>query len=122
MTAPFKKISEVAWEPHFMQDNANIKWVYTPEKDDSPITVMVVSLEEGVTLPDHVHKNQPDLIYVLEGKATMYIDGEGEFPMEPGMVIQVPPNTMHSIRRVKKEGLKLYNVFSPAIKYNPRKG
>ena len=54
---------------------------------------MQVRLEKGVTLPDHVHPDQPDLIYVLEGKGTMFIDGVGEFPAEAGMIVQVPPNT-----------------------------
>jgi len=120
MTAPFKKESEVEWEPHFMQEHGKIKWIYTPEKDDSPITVMLISFEEGVTLPDHIHKYQPDLIYVLKGKATFFMDGVGEFPMEPGMVILVPPNTLHAMRRVEKEGLLVYNVFSPGTKYTKR--
>jgi hypothetical protein len=49
MTAPYKKQSEVEWESHFMTDNGKIKWIYTREKDDSPITVMQVRLEKGVT-------------------------------------------------------------------------
>ena len=116
MTAPFKKISEVEWEGHFMTDRGKIKWIYTREKDDSPITVMLIHLEKGVTLPDHRHRDQPDLIYVIEGKATMFIDGQGEFPLEAGMVAQVPPNTLHAIRDIK-EDILLYNVFAPAMKY-----
>jgi quercetin dioxygenase-like cupin family protein len=113
MTAPFKKISEVEWESHFMTDRGKIRWIYTREKDESPITVMQIKLDKGVTLPDHVHRDQPDLVYVLEGKATMFIDGTGEFPVEPGMVIQVPPNTKHSIRRIEQD-LLIYNSFALA--------
>jgi len=116
MTAPYKKESEVEWEPHFMTDKGKIRWIYTREKDESPIAVMQIFLEKGVTLPDHVHRDQPDLIYVLKGKATMFIDGVGEFPAEAGMIIQVPPNTKHAIRNIE-EDILLYNVFAPAIKY-----
>ena len=87
----------------------------TKERDNSPITVMKILLRKGVTLPDHRHVDQPDLIHVLEGKATMFIDGQGEFPMEPGMVVMIPPNTLHSIRNIQ-EDVVLYNVFSPAIR------
>jgi len=121
MTAAFKKMAEVEWEPHFMTDKGKIRWIYTREKDESPIAVMQIKLEKGVTLPDHVHRDQPDLLYVLEGKATMFIDGVGEFSAEPGMVIQVPPNTKHAIRRVEQDFL-IYNVFAPAIKYVRGKG
>ena len=58
MTPPYKKISEVDWESHFMKVNGKIKWIYTREKDASPITVMLVRLYKGVTLPDHVHPDQ----------------------------------------------------------------
>jgi quercetin dioxygenase-like cupin family protein len=120
MTKVFKKESEVAWENHFMIDGAKIQWLYTKEKDDSPITVMKVLLPKGTTLPDHRHPNQPDLIYPLEGKATMFIEGEGEFPLVPGTVVQVPQNALHAIRRVE-EALLLYNVFAPGTPYRPGK-
>jgi quercetin dioxygenase-like cupin family protein len=113
---PAKRDRDVEWEEHFMTDKGKIQWFLTREKDDSPITVMKVSLKKGVNLPDHKHRDQPDLIYVLEGKATMFIDGEGEFPMEAGMVVMVPPNTLHAIRNVEKDIL-LYNVFSPGTPY-----
>ena len=116
MPVVYKKETDVEWEAHFMTENGKIKWIYTKEKDDSPITVMKIKLYKGVTLPDHRHPDQPDLVYPLEGKATMYIDGEGEFPLEPGMVVMVPPNTLHAIRNIE-EDLTLYNVFCPPIPY-----
>jgi quercetin dioxygenase-like cupin family protein len=116
----YKKISEVPWETHFMTDQGEIQWVYTKEKDGSPITVMMVHLQKGVNLPDHRHPDQPDLIYALKGKATMFIEGEGEFPIEPGVVIQIPQNALHAIRNVE-EDLFLYNVFAPGTPYRPKK-
>jgi len=116
----FKKESEVEWENHFMVDDGKIQWLYTKEKDNSPITVMKVRLKKGVTLPDHRHPDQPDLVYPLEGKATMFIEGEGEFPLEPGMIVQVPANVLHAIRRVEKD-LLLFDIFSPAMAYRPGK-
>jgi quercetin dioxygenase-like cupin family protein len=116
MTPAYKKLDEVEWEPHFMTENGKIKWIYTREKDDSPIAVMLININKGTSLPEHVHKDQPDLIFVLQGKATMFIDGVGEFPLEPHMVVQVPKNTRHTIRNVK-EDLLIYNVFAPAMKY-----
>ncbi len=110
-----KNEADVQWEDHFMTDKGKIKWFLTRERDGSPITVMKVRLEKGVSLPDHVHRDQPDLIYTLAGKATMFIDGEGEFPLKEGMVIMIPPNTRHAIRNVEEEVL-LYNVFAPGFK------
>jgi quercetin dioxygenase-like cupin family protein len=114
-----KKIADVPWEGHFMDaGNSRIKWVYTAEKDGTPMTVMIIELEKGISLPDHRHADQPDLIYPLSGKATMFIEGQGEFPLEPGMVVVVPPNTLHAIRNIE-ETVTLYNVFAPAMQYKP---
>ncbi|KPJ89348.1 MAG: hypothetical protein AMS17_02245 [Spirochaetes bacterium DG_61] len=111
-----KEIDKVDWEGHFMNKDSRIKWIYTREKDGAPITVMLIELAKGITLPDHRHQDQPDLIYPIKGKATMYIEGEGEFPLKPGMVVMVPPNTMHAVRNVE-ETVLMYNVFAPAIPY-----
>ena len=111
-----KEIDKIEWEGHFMNKESRIKWIYTREKDGSPLTVMLIELKKGITLPDHKHRDQPDLIHTLKGRATMYLEGEGEFPLKPGMVILVPPNTTHAIRNVE-ETVLMYNVFSPAIDY-----
>jgi quercetin dioxygenase-like cupin family protein len=111
-----KEIDKVDWEGHFMDKDSRIKWIYTREKDGAPITVMLIELAKGITLPDHRHQDQPDLVYPIKGKATMYIEGEGEFPLKPGTVVMVPPNTTHAIRNVE-ETVLLYNVFAPAIPY-----
>lgn len=111
-----KKIDDVPWEGHFMNEDSRIKWLYTREKDGTPLTAMLIELKKGISLPEHRHLDQPDLIYPIKGKATMYIEGEGEFPLEPGMVVIVPPNTTHTIRNIE-ETLLLYNVFAPAIPY-----
>lgn len=117
MSYPLKKIiDEVPWEGHFMDPESRIKWIYTREKDGTPLTVMLIELKKGISLPEHRHQDQPDLIYPVKGKATMYIEGEGEFPIQPGMVVIVPPNTAHAIRNVE-ETLQIYNVFAPAIPY-----
>lgn len=111
-----KRIDEVPWEGHFMDKDSRIKWIYTREKDGAPMTVMLIELQAGISLPIHKHQDQPDLIYPVSGKATMYIEGKGKFPAGPGMVIMVPPNTDHAVLDVE-ENFVMYNVFSPAIPY-----
>ena len=57
-----------------MTNHGKITWIYTPEKDDSPITVMLISFEKGLTLPSYVHTYQLELLHVLKGKATFFYD------------------------------------------------
>jgi len=84
---------------------------------------------------DHRHENTPKKRSIpsrssasgptgsdfpLQGKATMFIEGEGEFPLGPGMVVMVPPNGLHSIWNVKEDVI-LYNALAPAIPFRPGK-
>jgi len=115
VTVPFRKESEVKWESHSGQNKAKMKWIYTLQDDDSPITVFFVAFQKGTNHADHIHRHQPDLVYVLEGKGTFFMDGVGEFPMEPGMTILVPPNTLHGLRHVETD-LLAYHITSPPTK------
>lgn len=51
---------------------------------------------EIYTPPPEAH-NQFEFLYVIEGKATSFIEGE-EFPLQAGTLLAVPPYTFHSIR------------------------
>lgn len=56
----FKNVDDVPWEGHFMDaGDSRIKWIYTPEKDGTPIAVMAIELQAGISLPEHRHVNQP---------------------------------------------------------------
>ena len=35
-------------------------------------------------------KQQDDILYPLQGKAAMWVEGVGDFTLEPGMIVRVP--------------------------------
>jgi mannose-6-phosphate isomerase-like protein (cupin superfamily) len=44
----------------------------------------------------------------------MWVEGTGEFSLEPGVIVKVPPGTRHKITDVS-EDLLVYDVFFPAL-------
>ena len=44
----------------------------------------------------------------------MWVEGSGDFALEPGVIVRVPQGTRHRIFDVS-EDLLLYDVFCPAL-------
>ncbi len=78
------------------------------------LTIFLVNLPAGKEIPEHVHETQEDIIFILSGRARMWIDGAGDFELEKGTFIRVPPNTKHRIYNVTEDILN-YDVFTPPL-------
>ena len=55
-----------------------------------------------------------DIIYGLQGRATMWIEDRGEFTLIPGVFIVVPKGLRHRTYDVEEE-LRIYDVFTPPM-------
>ncbi len=78
----------------------------------------------GLVVPEHIHPESTELLYVLQGGGTMVIDGR-EATVRAGMAIQVPAGIKHSFRIPKdaKErfvAVQVYTVAGPQTRF--RKG
>jgi quercetin dioxygenase-like cupin family protein len=74
---------------------------------------MLVKVPAGIEIPEHIHEEQADILYPIKGKAEMYVEGAGTFPLTSGVIVTVPKGTKHSIFNVTEE-LLVYDVFQPA--------
>ena len=105
----------LAWVPHPTVNDVSIKKIITMEDfgQESP-SIIMVRIPIGVVVPDHIHEKSEDILFILSGTATMWIDGVGEMPLRKGTVVRVPRNTNHRIFDITEE-LLVYDVFSPGI-------
>jgi quercetin dioxygenase-like cupin family protein len=69
----------------------------------------------GKHAPGHIHKDEEEVIYCLEGNGEALIDGNS-IKIQPGTVIYFPPDSLHSINNTGKEEIKLLFIFSPSAK------
>jgi quercetin dioxygenase-like cupin family protein len=110
---PVKREKEVKWTPHPTLP-IQIKSFLSKKDDQGDITIFLVKLPAGKDIPVHVHETQEDIIFILAGKAKMWIDGVGDFDIDKGTFIRVPKNTKHRIYNVTQDILN-YDVFTPPL-------
>jgi mannose-6-phosphate isomerase-like protein (cupin superfamily) len=63
--------------------------------------------------PMHVHRNEDELWYVLEGEHVVQV-GDDEFPVGPGEMVFAPRGVPHAQRRVLPRSGRFLVFFYPA--------
>jgi len=107
-----KTVDKISWRPHPLVKGVDIKPLATKSEDDLNVTCMLVRIPAGKEIPEHIHEEQVDILYPLQGQAEMYVEGAGTFPLKSGIVVRVPKGTKHKISNVTEE-LLIYDVFQP---------
>jgi len=71
----------------------------------------IVTKPEGEGVPLHMHPNEEQWTYVIEGKMH-YVLGDEERIVEPGDIVHIPRNTNHRSRSIDGPA-KFFTVKSP---------
>ena len=74
-------LAETPETSHPFLADVGMRTLYSHRDDDAAITCFVVRCNVGSEIEEHVHPDEADIIYVLQGKATMWIEDRGEFPL-----------------------------------------
>ncbi len=109
-----QKLDEIAKKPHPVAKGVDLQLMLTKAADGLDVSCVLVSVPVGKEVPEHDHAEQVDIAFPLQGKGMMYVEGQGEFPVEPGSIVHVPKGVKHRIFNVT-EDLLLYEVFTPAL-------
>jgi quercetin dioxygenase-like cupin family protein len=80
------------------------------------LVVMEVELESGGAGP-HFHRRHVDSFYVLEGELELTVDGE-RIRVRPGMLVAVPPGTVHSFDHDAPEPVRFINIHAPGMRFD----
>ncbi|MCW4048568.1 MAG: cupin domain-containing protein [Candidatus Bathyarchaeota archaeon] len=109
-----KNLEDVPESPHPFLKDVGMKVLYSKEEDNADVTCFIVRCSVGSEIEMHVHPEETDIIYVLKGKAKMWIEDRGEFTLMPGVFVAVPKGLKHRTYDVEKE-LVIYDVFTPPM-------
>ncbi len=109
-----KRLDSVQETAHPFLENVGMRPLYSKRDDDAEITCFVVRCAVGSEIQEHVHQDEADIIYVLQGRATMWIEDRESFPLEPGVFVVVPKGLRHRTYEVEEE-LVIYDVFTPPM-------
>ena len=74
--------------------------------------VVVMDIKPGEDIGKEVHPDNDQVLYLVSGKGTVYLDGvESEF--NPGDAVLVPAGTEHDFTTVGDESMKIITTYSP---------
>ena len=81
---------------------------------DTPrFTFGIIEIVRGRELEAHVHADEDDAFYILEGEMT-FTFGDEEAKAPPGTFVLVPPGVEHGFRNDGDEPVRMFNIHAPA--------
>ena len=110
----YRSVEEISWIPHPAAQGVKVKHLISEKEHGLNVTCMLVNIPVGKQVPEHLHEEQDDVLYPLKGRAVMWVDGTGNFSLEPGVIVRVPKGVKHKISDVT-ENLVIYDVFCPSL-------
>jgi mannose-6-phosphate isomerase-like protein (cupin superfamily) len=81
---------------------------------DTPrFTFGIIEIAPGRELEAHVHDDEDDAFYIVEGEMTFTFGDEG-VPAPPGTFVLVPPGVEHGFRNDQDRPVRMLNIHAPA--------
>ena len=83
--------------------------------DDSPrFNFSIITIQPGRGgPPSHVHEDEDDAFFILEGELTFVVSGE-ELRAPAGTFVLVPPGTEHTFANGGTAPVRMLNLHAPA--------
>ncbi len=107
------RVGEMSWEPHPIFRQLLVKKLLTYEKDHVDLSIVMVKVAKGTEVPAHVHE-QDDIVYHLEGKGKMWVEGVGDFDVEAGSFMRIPAGVKHQPHDIT-EDILVFDIFLPHL-------
>jgi mannose-6-phosphate isomerase-like protein (cupin superfamily) len=81
---------------------------------DTPrFTFGIIEIAPGRELEAHVHADEDDAFYILEGELT-FTFGDRQVAAPPGTFVLVPPELEHGFRNDGGAPVRMLNIHAPA--------
>jgi mannose-6-phosphate isomerase-like protein (cupin superfamily) len=81
---------------------------------DTPrFTFGIIEIAPGRELEAHVHSDEDDAFYIVEGEMT-FIFGDQSVAAPPGTFVLVPPGISHGFRNDHPGPVRMLNIHAPA--------
>jgi mannose-6-phosphate isomerase-like protein (cupin superfamily) len=82
-------------------------------KDTPRFTFGIIEIAAGRVLEEHVHAEEDDAFYIVEGEMTFFF-GADEAVAGPGTFVLVPPGVSHGFRNDGDVPVRMLNIHAPA--------
>ncbi|NBD23760.1 cupin domain-containing protein [Paenibacillus glycinis] len=81
---------------------------------DNKFAMFECLVPAGFEPPYHIHKEEDEAFYVLEGEMEFFLDGKKMEGGKPGTFVYLPRNVPHGVRAVGDKPVRLLNFFNRA--------
>ena len=109
-----RSLGDIPESPHLFLRGVGMRVLYSLRDDGGDLTCFVIRCPAGSEIEEHVHEEETDVIYVLRGRAKMWVEDRGVFPLRQGVFVVVPKGLRHRTFDVEEE-LVVYDVFTPPM-------
>src|SRR5205823_6433170 len=90
----------------------HIKIVLTTEQTRGSFSVVEITAFPGDFVPQHLHKEQDEMFYVLDGTVWFELGGES-ITATAGTLVHVPKGNVHGFRNIGSRAAKVLNYHTP---------
>ncbi len=73
----------------------------------------IIEMAPGRGMEQHVHEDEDDSFYILDGEMTFFFGGE-KVCAPPGTFLLVPPGTSHGFKNEGGVPVRMLNIHAPA--------
>jgi mannose-6-phosphate isomerase-like protein (cupin superfamily) len=118
------KEKEIVWSPHPRFPNVRIASLMMRSEETPPLECALVEMPPDADIAEHVHDQEDDILYVLRGKAVMWVEGKGDMPLSEGSFLRIPKGTRHRPHSFE-DGFRIFNVWAATPSFpnpNPNLG
>ena len=88
-------------------------WLVTGEESGGAYFAMLAVVPPQGGPPPHIHRNEDETFYVLDGTPTFRLDQQIVIA-GPGDFINIPKGMLHNFRNLSEEPMRMILTFTPA--------
>jgi quercetin dioxygenase-like cupin family protein len=103
---------EKAWLPGGTFETG-VEVVFAPIHSGLHATLFYVAARRDI--PRHVHLAHEETLFVYEGSGSLLLANGKSIPLEPGVVVQIPPGVCHGLQPSRSDPIKGIAVVGPAL-------
>jgi mannose-6-phosphate isomerase-like protein (cupin superfamily) len=106
--------AQMKFTPHAQFKGVEVCKLLTKDEDHVDVTCTIVRWQVGAEIARHIHENSDDILYFIQGKATIWIDGVGDVPVSAGSFVRIPAGVQHQPHDIT-ETVIAHDMWFPAL-------
>lgn len=112
--APVVQRAQTAREYEIAGGRGSVRMLFDPAiSKDRGAYLGRFTAKNGLTVPEHVHGKEAELLYVQTGFGEMTVNGKVQ-PVVPGDVVYIPAGSPHAFRATSKDPVEAVQLYTPS--------